>query len=275
MVLGKGIDEGIVRVVALIILVWFASYLVSYEVLWSHVYLMEPARTSITEAKAVAVTTPHDLKKDEDVEKIFYSGMKNEDCHIDYETLYRALQPERIYCKEYYDPSKPGKPVYFMVIYSKGGKAFHSPEICYTAQGWKVSEVSSEEVNALREGMNMTFYVTKMVLTRGGAKKLTLYWYLYSSASKTFASGAYFFRLEKDVSGSEEEALGELKLIASQSMLEVFRPTDRKLVFDSLKEMVGESAALATVAGVFALCLLLIWKPGIVPLNALLGRRES
>lgn len=119
------------------------------------------------------------------------------------------LQPEEYVYRRY--RRADGKYLWLSVIGSRQAKSFHSPQICYDADGWQ-TDVSSEPVK-LEEG---SLYVFRLEAVKQGWEHIVLYFYLYPNSLRSADDGTVLFKVTAPLSGSLEETLALQKSFIRQ-----------------------------------------------------------
>ena len=110
------------------------------------------------------------------------------------------LEPEEYVYRRYRRPD--GKYVWLSIIGSRQAKSFHSPQICYDADGWKTA-VASEPID-LAEG---EFYALKLEAQKDRWEQVVLYFYLYPDYLRDASAGTVLFKVTAPLEGSLEETL--------------------------------------------------------------------
>ena len=110
------------------------------------------------------------------------------------------LEPEEYVYRRYRRPD--GKYVWLSVIGSRQAKSFHSPQICYDADGWKTS-VASEPVD-LAEGK---IYALMLEAQKDRWEQVVLYFFLYPDYLRNANDGTVLFKVTAPLEGSLEETL--------------------------------------------------------------------
>ncbi len=110
------------------------------------------------------------------------------------------LEPEEYVYRRYRRPDS--KYVWLSVIGSRQAKSFHSPQICYDADGWR-TEVASEAVE-LNEG---EIYALRLQAQKERWEHVVLYFYLYPDYVRDGSAGTVLFKVTAPLTGSLEETL--------------------------------------------------------------------
>lgn len=110
------------------------------------------------------------------------------------------LEPEQYVYRRYSRPD--GKYVWLSIIGSRQAKSFHSPQICYNADGWR-TDVSSEAVE-LSEG---EIYALRLEAEKNNWEHSVLYFYLYPDYLRDANGGTVLFKVTAPLDGTLEETL--------------------------------------------------------------------
>jgi EpsI family protein len=110
------------------------------------------------------------------------------------------LEPEEYVYRRY--RREDGKYVWLSVIGSRQAKSFHSPQICYDADGWKTA-VASEAI-AVDGG---EFYALKLEAEKDRWEQVVLYFYLYPDYLRDANNGTVLFKVTAPLEGSIEETI--------------------------------------------------------------------
>ena len=110
------------------------------------------------------------------------------------------LEPEEYVYRRYRRPD--GKYIWLSVIGSRQAKSFHSPQICYDADGWKTA-VASVPVE-LAEG---EIYALMLEAQKDRWEQVVLYFYLYPDYLRDANDGTVLFKVTAPLEGSLEETL--------------------------------------------------------------------
>lgn len=110
------------------------------------------------------------------------------------------LEPEEYVYRRYRRPD--GRYVWLSVIGSRQAKSFHSPQICYDADGWQTT-VASEPIE-LAEG---EIYGLMLEAQKGRWEQVVLYFYLYPDYLRDASAGTVLFKVTAPLEGSLEETL--------------------------------------------------------------------
>lgn len=110
------------------------------------------------------------------------------------------LEPEEYVYRRY--RRDDGKYVWLSIIGSRQAKSFHSPQICYDADGWQTA-VASEPV-ALAEG---EIYALMLEAQKDRWEQVVLYFYLYPDYLRDANDGTVLFKVTAPLEGSLEETI--------------------------------------------------------------------
>ena len=110
------------------------------------------------------------------------------------------LEPEQSVYRRYTRPD--GKYVWLSLIGSRQTKSFHSPQICYTADGWQ-TDVTSEPIE-LDDG---SVYMLRVEARKDPWEHIILYTFLYPDTLRQADDGAVLFKVTAPLYGTLEETL--------------------------------------------------------------------
>ncbi len=140
--------------------------------------------------------------------------------------------PNILYHRFYQDINS-GASAYLMAVHGTNESQFHTPEVCYIGDGWKVIERRFKSITLRNE----VFQVRYAVVTKGDMSQLVLYWYLWPDSRRNITDGLVMFRvsiiIDETLEGAEKDAfdfieqLSELKLDLEKEseVAETFTPT--------------------------------------------------
>lgn len=119
--------------------------------------------------------------------------------------VFILLEPEQYVQRLYRRPD--GRYVWLSLIGSHKSRSFHSPQICYDADGWRTS--SGAERITLRRG---DIYALRLVANKvadNGAQfeQVSMYFYVWPDLSRDGTGGLVLFRVTSPMYGSLEETL--------------------------------------------------------------------
>ena len=94
-----------------------------------------------------------------------------------------------------YEPPTFSQPIFFTIVQSKSDASFHPPNVCFTAQGYKIEDQSQENVTITDaawapDPSNITIPVNTMVVTLNNSdgtiteRRLILYFYVVGALSQ-------------------------------------------------------------------------------------------
>ena len=95
-----------------------------------------------------------------------------------------------------------GNYLWLSVIGSRQAKSFHSPQICYNADGWR-TEIATERIE-LEKG---EIYALLMQAEKGAWDHIVLYFYLYPSHLRDVSGGTVMFKITAPLTGTLEETI--------------------------------------------------------------------
>lgn len=158
-----------------------------------------------------AVTSPYDFGLTGDLKRVplqmgDWAGTDVPQTNLEVSIL---LEPEQYVYRFYQRPD--GHSLWLSLIGSRKSKSFHSPQICYDADGWQV-DISSERI-ALAEGeiYALRMLARKMYGAGDTAEHLVLYFYLWPSYERNLQDGMVLVKITAPVSGNPEASLALAK----------------------------------------------------------------
>ncbi len=125
------------------------------------------------------------------------------------------LEPEEYVYRRY--RRDDGKYVWLSVIGSRQAKSFHSPQICYDADGWKTA-VASEPIE-LAEG---EMYALMLEAQKDRWEQVVLYFYLYPDFLRNANDGTVLFKVTAPLEDSLEETIDLQKSFIRQFFNSVY-----------------------------------------------------
>lgn len=127
--------------------------------------------------------------------------------------VFILLEPEQYVQRIYKQPD--GRYVWLSLIGSRKSKSFHSPQICYDADGWQI-ETSSEQVK-LAQG---DFYTLRLkgekMFEQTKAEHVVLYFYLWPNYARNPQDGMVLLKVTASIYESVEETVALEKAFLAQ-----------------------------------------------------------
>jgi hypothetical protein len=119
--------------------------------------------------------------------------------------VFILLEPEQYVQRLYTRPD--GRYVWLSLIGSHKSKSFHSPQICYDADGWS-TDASSEPI-PLKKGeiYALRLVATKPVEGAEPARHVALYFYIWANTLRDNGQGLVLFKVTAPLGSSLEETL--------------------------------------------------------------------
>ena len=118
----------------------------------------------------------------------------------------------------FYQNTDSGAGIYLMAVYGTNESQFHTPEVCYIGDGWKIEERRFKSITLRDE----VFQVRYSVAVKGDMEHLVLYWYLWPDSRRNITDGMTMFRLAVSIDTTVEDAeKGALDFIQQLSELEL------------------------------------------------------
>ena len=119
--------------------------------------------------------------------------------------VFILLEPEQYIQRRYTLPD--GRYLWLSLIGSRKSKSFHSPQICYSTDGWGTSS-GSEPVPLDRGSLYaLSLAANKPMESGGTAEHVVLYFYLWPNAARNAGDGMVLVKLTAPVYGSVDETL--------------------------------------------------------------------
>lgn len=110
------------------------------------------------------------------------------------------LEPEQYVYRRYSRPD--GKYLWLSVIGSRQAKSFHSPQICYNADGWG-TEMASEPIE-LADG---SVYALRLLAQKEQWQHVVLYFFLYPDFARDANGGTVLFKVTAPLDGTLAETV--------------------------------------------------------------------
>jgi hypothetical protein len=101
-----------------------------------------------------------------------------------------------------YDHQETGGAIYLIAVHGNNESLFHTAEVCYIGDGWKIKERKYKAMDLGDE----TFQVRYALAEKDGYQHLLLYWYLWPDSRRNIMDGMVMFRLSVRVESSLEKA---------------------------------------------------------------------
>lgn len=92
--------------------------------------------------------------------------------------------------------------IYLVAVHGTHESQFHTPEVCYIGDGWKIKERQFKSIDLKGE----TFQVRYAIAKKGDTEHLVLYWYLWPNSRRNITDGMAMFRLSVNIYSSTEKA---------------------------------------------------------------------
>jgi len=135
-----------------------------------------------------------------------------------------------LYLRYYWNEKMEGD-IYLVAVHGTNESQFHTAEVCYIGDGWKIKERRFKSIDLKDE----TFQVRYAIAEKDGLQHLVLYWYLWPDSRRNITDGMTMFRLSVNIYSSIEKAekagidfiqqLADLKLdLKDKEVVETFTP---------------------------------------------------
>jgi hypothetical protein len=153
------------------------------------------------------VTSPYDfsLKNDLNTLPLQFGDWSGEDVPQTNLEVFILLEPEQYVQRRYTLPD--GRYLWLSLIGSRKSKSFHSPQICYTTDGWG-TDSGSEPLPLDAGSLNaLSLSPNKPTESGGLAQHVVMYFYLWPGAGRDAQDGMVLVKLTAPVYGSVDETL--------------------------------------------------------------------
>ena len=177
-------------------------------------------------------STSHEGKFVSNTNYLYKPNLEHLPLHLgDWEGWIVQSDDPNILYQRYYENKDSGAGIYLMAVHGTNESQFHTPEVCYIGDGWKVEERRYKSINLRDE----VFQVRYSVVKKGDLKHLVMYWYLWPDSRRNITDGLVMLRLSVIIDPSLEDAeqsaldfiqqLADLKLDMDKSeVAEIFTP---------------------------------------------------
>jgi hypothetical protein len=127
----------------------------------------------------------------------------------------------------FYQNTNSGAGVYLMTVYGTNESQFHTPEVCYIGDGWKIDERRFKSITLRDE----TFQVRYSIAIKDDMEHLVMYWYLWPDSRRNITDGLVMFRVAVSIDTTVEDAeKGALDFIQQLSVLKLDLDKDDEVV---------------------------------------------
>jgi len=153
-----------------------------------------------------AVTSPFNLSLAADLKALplqlgDWQGIEVPQSNLE---VFILLEPEQYVQRLYQKPD--GKSVWLSLIGSRKSKSFHSPQICYDADGWQTT-AGSEPVQ-LADGQVYALRLLAAKTVEGGiAEHVVMYFYLWPNYARDPQDGMVLVKVTAPIYDSVEETV--------------------------------------------------------------------
>ena len=147
-----------------------------------------------------------------------------------------SKDPNILYHRFYKNPKTYGA-IYLLAVHGTNESQFHTPEVCYIGDGWKIEERRFKSISLREETFQVRYAIAKK---KGEFTHLILYWYLWPDSRRNITDGLVMLRLSIIIDPSLEDAeksaldfikqLSELKVDLNKSQVaKTFTPVQPKV----------------------------------------------
>ncbi len=177
-------------------------------------------------------STSHEGKFVSNTNYLYKPNLKNLPWHLgEWEGWDLQSDDPNILYHRFYQNINSGAGIYLVAVHGTNESQFHTPEVCYIGDGWKIEERRFKSIN-LRDEI---FQVRYSVVQKNDMWQLVLYWYLWPDSRRNITDGLVMLRLSVIIDPSLEDAenaaldfirqLSELKLDLDKSeVVETYTP---------------------------------------------------
>ncbi|MCD6290337.1 MAG: exosortase-associated EpsI family protein [Anaerolineae bacterium] len=154
-----------------------------------------------------AVQSPYDFSLDTDLNSLplRLGDWQGRDVPLTNLEALILLEPEQYVQRIYSLPD--GRYLWLTLIGSHKSKSFHSPQICYTADGWS-TDASSEPIPLKKGEIYALRLVARKRIKEGGQEQhVVLYFYLWPNTTRDNSQGLILFKVTSSLYGSLDETL--------------------------------------------------------------------
>ncbi|MCP4612787.1 MAG: exosortase-associated EpsI family protein [Planctomycetes bacterium] len=156
------------------------------------------------------------------------------------------------------------QPIFFLIMQAKTESSFHSPEICYPAQGYSIQEKADEavlitDVSWTNDISSLSIPIEKLVVIKeldGGGTDRRVVLYFYVKGNQFTSDTITMIRMEASApaNGSYESILNQEKEFLAQAIPYMFGPGEEEEWNPIVLEMAGWGVG-GYVIIVFLLCI--------------------
>lgn len=176
--------------------------------------------------------TSHEGKFVSNTNYLYKPNLENLPWHLgDWKGWDLHSDDSNILYQRYYENENTGAGIYLVAVHGTNESRFHTPEVCYIGDGWKIDVRRYQSLELRGE----TFQVRYAIARKGQHAHLVLYWYLWPDSRRNIMDGLVMFRLSVKIDSSLEQAeqaaldfirqLSDLKLdLNGKEVAEIFSP---------------------------------------------------
>ena len=164
-------------------------------------------------------STSHEGKFVSNTNYLYKPNLENLPWHLgDWNGFDLQSDDENILYHRYYENKNSGALVYLMVVHGTNESQFHTPEVCYIGDGWKIDERHFKSITLRGE----TFQVRYSIAIKDDMEHLVMYWYLWPDSRRNITDGMVMFRVAVSIDTTVENAeKGALDFIQQLSELKL------------------------------------------------------
>ena len=190
-------------------------------------------------------STSHEGKFVSNTNYLYKPNLKNLPWHLeDWKGWELQSDDPNILYHRLYQNEASGAEIYLMAVHGTNESQFHTPEVCYIGDGWKIEKRQFKSISLRNEVFQVRYAIAK----RDDVRHLALYWYLWPDSRRNITDGLVMLRLSVVINDSVDNAeksaldfiqqLSELRMNMEKSnqVAETFTPV--LSITDSGKEPV-------------------------------------
>jgi hypothetical protein len=148
-------------------------------------------------------STSHEGKFVSNTNYLYRPNLENLPWHLgDWKGWMVQSDDPNILYQRYYEDEHSGAGIYLVAVHGTNESQFHTPEVCYIGDGWKIEERRYKSLDL----MNETFQVRYTIAKKGEHTHLILYWYLWPDSRRNIMDGLVMLRVSFRVDYTLENA---------------------------------------------------------------------
>ncbi len=101
-----------------------------------------------------------------------------------------------------YENEISGSEIYLMAVHGTNESQFHTPEVCYIGDGWKIEKRQFKSINLRNEVFQVRYTIAK----KEEIRHLVMYWYLWPDSRRNITDGLVMIRMSVVINSTLEDA---------------------------------------------------------------------